>query len=51
MGVVYFEEKKYSEALEFFKKALHIREKHLPADHPDIIRIEQIIRDVSSKLT
>ena len=36
IGIIYREEEKYFEALDFYEKSLAIQEKHLPADHPDL---------------
>jgi tetratricopeptide (TPR) repeat protein len=36
IGIIYYEEEKYLEALDFYKKSLAIHVKHLPPDHPDL---------------
>ncbi|CAF4583497.1 unnamed protein product, partial [Rotaria socialis] len=36
IGLIYQEEKKYFEALDFYEKSLAIWRKHLPPDHPDL---------------
>ncbi|CAF4439588.1 unnamed protein product [Rotaria magnacalcarata] len=36
IGIIYQEENKYFEALDFYEKSLAIKKKHLPADHPDL---------------
>ncbi|CAF4342316.1 unnamed protein product [Rotaria magnacalcarata] len=36
IGIIYDEEKKYFEALDFYEKSLAIDNKHLPADHPNL---------------
>src|SRR5690606_17290196 len=36
IGIIYQEEMKYSEALEYFHKAWNIRQIHLPIEHPSL---------------
>jgi tetratricopeptide (TPR) repeat protein len=34
IGIIYYEQQKYLEALDFYEKSLAIWKKHLPSDHP-----------------
>ncbi len=36
IGIIYDEQQKYLEALDFYEKSLAIDRKHLPSDHPDL---------------
>ena len=50
IGTVHKAKSDFQETLSFYEKAATIRREVLPPSHPDIVRMEQDIRDISSKL-
>jgi len=50
IAVVYYDQKKYTEALDFYKKSLAIRKQHLPSNHPAIAASHNNIGLVYSNL-
>ena len=49
IGVVYERKKEWKQALVYYQKAATIYRHSLPPQHPDVIRIENSIKRVSSK--
>ena len=50
IGVVYYHKGDYESALDYFQKALAIREKVLGVDHPRTIYVRNNIEETKSKL-
>ncbi|CAF4182471.1 unnamed protein product, partial [Rotaria sp. Silwood2] len=50
LGLVYESKENFQQALSYYEQVAKIHRKILPQAHPDVMRIDEALRRVSSKL-